>query len=69
MIEAVLLADVDHSFFSMLLPLCRCLAALGVKRWPPHTGGLQATLVADVHHAYLSMLLAVTHPAVCCTSH
>ena len=43
----------------MLLAVCRCLAAFGVKRWPRHAGGLQALLAADIDHAYFSMLLAV----------
>ena len=55
----MLLADVDHSGHSVLIAVCRCLAALHIERRGFRAGVIQTVLLADVDHSGLSVLIAV----------
>ena len=51
--------DVHHSALSMLLAVCRRLAALDIVVWSRFAGTMGAKPVEHVYHSVSGMLLAV----------
>ena len=52
------MVHVDHVALSVLLAVCRGLAALRIERWFPHARVISTTPAADVHHTVVNMLVA-----------